>query len=237
MAKLGTYRTLIAGILSPILAAALGAGVYIGLTRASVDRDADFVFRLTMTAVAMIVPFVMTAWLAISDRRRSALSTSGKIGLTLAFLSLALAWFPIQGMIARARQAENLALTGVQAPPFDTVDIYGSRHRLSDHEGKVVLVNIWATWCTPCRREMPDLDGLYRSRKDEGFMVLSGCRPKTSRRKRSSPRRSSSATRSSPPKERYRASTPRRRGILRTSSSTAAGISSRHRAWISRSRT
>lgn len=172
MAKLGTYRTLIAGILSPILAAALGAGVYIGLTRASVDRDADFVFRLTMTAVAMIVPFVMTAWLAISDRRRSALSTSGKIGLTLAFLSLALAWFPIQGMIARARQAENLALTGVQAPPFDTVDIYGSRHRLSDHEGKVVLVNIWATWCTPCRREMPDLDGLYRSRKDKGFMVF-----------------------------------------------------------------
>jgi len=172
MPKLSKYRTLVAGIVSPILAALLGAGVYIGLTRASVDRDADFVFRLTMTAAAMVVPFVVTAWLAMSDRRRSALSTSGKVGLVLAFFSLALAWLPIRGMIARARQAENLALTGVSAPSFDTADIYGNRHRLSDHEGKVVLVNIWATWCTPCRREMPDLDRLYQSRKDEGFMVF-----------------------------------------------------------------
>lgn len=172
MSKLSSYRTLVAGILSPILAAALGAVVYMTLTRASADRDADYVFRLTTTAAAMVVPFVITFWLAMSDRRRSALSASGKVGLVLAFLSLALAWLPVRGMIARAQQAENLALSGVEAPPFDTVDIDGRRHQLADHEGKVVLVNIWATWCTPCRREMPDLDRLYQSRKDEGFMIF-----------------------------------------------------------------
>ena len=69
MAKLSTHRTLIAGISSPILAAALGAVVYMALTRASVDRDADFVFRLTTTAIAMAVPFVVTLFLAMNSGR------------------------------------------------------------------------------------------------------------------------------------------------------------------------
>ena len=38
--------------------------------------------------------------------------------------------------------------------------------------GQVVLVNFWATWCPPCRSEMPDLDALYRQFKDQGFVVL-----------------------------------------------------------------
>ena len=58
------------------------------------------------------------------------------------------------------------------APPFDTVDIQGNAERLSDQAGKVVLVNIWATWCEPCRREMPKLDHLYRERKDKGLVVF-----------------------------------------------------------------
>ncbi|MGB6683249.1 MAG: TlpA disulfide reductase family protein, partial [Candidatus Acidiferrum sp.] len=41
-----------------------------------------------------------------------------------------------------------------------------------DHKGEVVLVNIWATWCGPCRAEMPKLDQLYRDKKQEGFIVF-----------------------------------------------------------------
>jgi peroxiredoxin len=60
----------------------------------------------------------------------------------------------------------------VAAPPFDTLDLNGRTQRLRDQRGKVVLVNIWATWCAPCRREMPNLNRLYRERKDEGFIVF-----------------------------------------------------------------
>ena len=173
MSKLSTHRTLIAGFLSPILAALLGAGVYAVLWQASRDNlDGTFVFRLSMTALAMVVPFVLTLALALGDRRRQALATSGKVGLLLALVSLALAWIPVRGMLNRIDQAKNLALADVAAPPFDTVDIYGKPHRLAEHEGKVVLVNIWATWCTPCRREMPELERLYQKRQDDGFMIF-----------------------------------------------------------------
>jgi len=172
MAKLSSYRVLIAGILSPPAAAFFGMFVYSTLTQASADRDKDFVFRLSLTTLAMAVPFIATLALALGDRRRNALTTSGRIGLALALLSLALTWLPIQGAIARARQARNLALQNVTAPPFDTVDVVGKRHRLQEHAGKVVLVNVWATWCAPCRKEMPELDRLYQERKDQGFIVF-----------------------------------------------------------------
>jgi peroxiredoxin len=163
---------LICGILSPLAALFLYVLVYGTLTRASADREADFVFRLSMTTLAMAVPFAATLAFAIGDRRRQALTTSGKVGLALAVLSLALTWLPIRGAIGRARQSRSLARQNVTAPPFDTVDILGKSHRLRDHAGKVVLVNVWATWCPPCREEMSNLDRLYRERRDQGFIVF-----------------------------------------------------------------
>jgi len=169
---LARYRVLIAGILSAPAGAFLGIQTYMRLTRASADVDKDFVFRLSLTTLAMVLPFFVTLVLANADRRRQALSVSGKIGLALAVLSLGLTWVPIQGLIGRSRQARNLAQNDVAAPPFDTLDISGNSHRLADHAGRVVVVNAWATWCAPCRREMPSLDRLYRDRKDQGLTVF-----------------------------------------------------------------
>ena len=53
---------------------------------------------------------------------------------------------------------------------LNTVD--GETVRLSDHRGKVVLVNIWATWCLPCVREMPELQDFYDDHADDGFVLL-----------------------------------------------------------------
>lgn len=60
-----------------------------------------------------------------------------------------------------------------QNADFTLLDLAGKSWRLRDFKGKVVLVNFWATWCPPCRKEMPDLQALYDKYKDQGFLVLS----------------------------------------------------------------
>src|SRR2546425_8868021 len=47
-----------------------------------------------------------------------------------------------------------------------------SQHRLSEYRGRVVLLNFWATWCPPCRKEMPDLERLYATYRDRGLTVI-----------------------------------------------------------------
>jgi peroxiredoxin len=60
-----------------------------------------------------------------------------------------------------------------QQADFTLSDLQGNPWHLRDLKGKVVLVNFWATWCPPCRKEMPDLQALYDKYKDQGFVVVS----------------------------------------------------------------
>lgn len=60
-----------------------------------------------------------------------------------------------------------------QKADFTLTDLQGRQWHFRDLKGKIVLVNFWATWCPPCRKEMPDLQALYDKYKDQGFLVLS----------------------------------------------------------------
>lgn len=106
------------------------------------------------------------------DRTTGPLTVSAKAGLAIAALSLGLMWKPISDGVIRYKQQRNLAMRDVPAPSFDTVDLSGKMEHLQDQKGKVVLVNIWATWCGPCREEFPRLDHLYQEHKDQGFVVF-----------------------------------------------------------------
>jgi thiol-disulfide isomerase/thioredoxin len=61
---------------------------------------------------------------------------------------------------------------GFSAPDF-TLELLGSGEvTLSDLRGQVVMVNLWASWCPPCRKEMPDIEKVYQDFKDDGLVVL-----------------------------------------------------------------
>ena len=61
---------------------------------------------------------------------------------------------------------------GSPAPEYATRTLSGEEVSLADYRGKVVLLNVWATWCPPCIREMPSMERAYQQLKDEGFEVL-----------------------------------------------------------------
>ncbi len=58
------------------------------------------------------------------------------------------------------------------APDFTLKGLDGIKKSLIDFRGKVILLNFWATWCPPCRQEMPDMEKLYRNFKDRGFVII-----------------------------------------------------------------
>lgn len=65
------------------------------------------------------------------------------------------------------------AFAGDAAEDFTLRDLDGQSVTLSDFEGKVVVMSFWATWCGPCKEEMPHLQKMYTAKKDEGLEVLS----------------------------------------------------------------
>jgi thiol-disulfide isomerase/thioredoxin len=64
------------------------------------------------------------------------------------------------------------AKVNVAAPELTLEDLSGKTVSLKDHLGSVVLVNLWATWCPPCREEMPTLQTFYEKYKADGFVLV-----------------------------------------------------------------
>ena len=60
----------------------------------------------------------------------------------------------------------------VTAPGFSLTDMDGEQHTLDDYRGKVIMLNLWATWCPPCRREIPSMESIFQDLRDKGFVVL-----------------------------------------------------------------
>lgn len=72
----------------------------------------------------------------------------------------------------------NAEMTGMsgedfpQAPEFTLEDLNGNKMSLSDMSGKVVFLNVWATWCSPCKKEIPDFIEAYEQHKDKGLEII-----------------------------------------------------------------
>ena len=99
-------------------------------------------------------------------------------GLLLGLLAglVAFVGLPQWPLAAKAASAQSTSapapVAGAPAPDFSLNNLGGSEVRLSDLKGQVVLVNFWATWCGPCRLEMPAIQQQYNALRDKGFTVL-----------------------------------------------------------------
>jgi len=87
-------------------------------------------------------------------------------------LSILRAALPCVLAAAPAGAAELKPWTGGPAPALELRALDGPGHRLADYRGRVVLVNFWATWCEPCREEMPSMQRLKEKLAGRPFVVL-----------------------------------------------------------------
>ncbi len=77
-----------------------------------------------------------------------------------------------QSITSDGQEATTGLNVGERAPDFTLVDLEGNQVSLSDFRGKTVFVNFWATWCPPCRAEMPEIEAVYQEYKDRGVVVI-----------------------------------------------------------------
>lgn len=105
--------------------------------------------------------------LPTSKRRQSTLTATHIVSL-LVFVVLLAAVMILAISLDRGAEAESRTL----APAFELTGLDGSRVSLQDYRGLVVLLNFWATWCPPCRSEMPDLNAYQQQHRAQGFALV-----------------------------------------------------------------
>ncbi len=85
---------------------------------------------------------------------------------------LVLATFFVSACGKKEEPKVLVAEIGREAPDFSLTDLTGKTWKLSELKGKVVFVNFWATWCEPCREELPSMEALHRGMGDKPFQML-----------------------------------------------------------------
>jgi thiol-disulfide isomerase/thioredoxin len=92
-----------------------------------------------------------------------------RVALAVAGLLLGVGW-PYRA--ALASHVVRPWPAGRPVPPFDLVDLDGKRWQIDALAGQVVVLNFWATWCVPCRLEMPSLEAMAARRRGDGVVVV-----------------------------------------------------------------
>ena len=78
----------------------------------------------------------------------------------------------VLGMVWMQSEKYKPVVIDEMAPDFSLYDLDGREVKLSDFRGKVVFLNFWATWCKPCKEEMPSMEELYQILRDKDFYML-----------------------------------------------------------------
>lgn len=151
---------------------------------------------IVVYTLGFILPFIMVALFYNKlvhrlEQLKSHMGTIKKIGGYILIISgIAMAVSGIRGISSVMNRADGITENNkvleeeemeevedgrIKALDFTLYDQYGNEHQLSDYRGKTIFLNFWATWCPPCRGEMPHIEDLYNEYgKNQGDVVVLG---------------------------------------------------------------
>lgn len=112
--------------------------------------------RVTLILVLLGVGFLIAGLLVLKGGTPGSASGTSTIGKATLISGL----------------TQSTAQKGSPAPDFEISYLDGRKVRLSDLKGKPILINFWATWCPPCRAEVPEIQNAYEKYKTSGFVVI-----------------------------------------------------------------
>ncbi|MGF7009558.1 cytochrome c-type biogenesis protein [Lachnospiraceae bacterium PF1-22] len=169
---------------------------------ASASTRAAGLALIGVYTLGFVIPFLVvgvftTQVLQFFKERRNLLKYTVKIGgVLLVVMGLlmftgkmnAITGYLSGGSVTESRQeepktedkSEASSSEGVQAVDFTLLDQYDQEHSLADYEGKVIFLNFWATWCPPCKQEMPDIQAkyeYYQTHPEENVVILGVAAP------------------------------------------------------------
>lgn len=93
------------------------------------------------------------------------------VGLGLVMIASS-AYFYLQNVVPQNDLSTVPIEVSYPVPELTLTDLAGTSHSLADYQGQVILVNLWATWCPPCKEEMPTLQAFHNKYDDDGFAVI-----------------------------------------------------------------
>lgn len=133
-------------------------------------------FALPFLAVGLFTGTVLNFFRSHQSIVRWTVKLGGILLIVMGVLTIAGASGQTAGASAQDQQEEQ---SSVAAPDFTLTDQFGESHTLSDYQGKIVFLNFWATWCGPCKSEMPDIQALYEAHggNAEDLVVLGVAQP------------------------------------------------------------
>ena len=136
-------------------------------------------FALPFLAVGLFTGTVLNFFRSHQSIVRWTVKLGGILLIVMGVLTIAGAAGTSSQTAGSSAQDQQEEQTSVAAPDFTLTDQFGESHTLSDYQGKIVFLNFWATWCGPCKSEMPDIQALYEAHggNAEDLVVLGVAQP------------------------------------------------------------
>ena len=166
------------GFVLPFLAVGLFAGSLLDLLRRH-QKIVQYTVKAGGILLVLMGVMIFTGWMNGISGYLSGLGSGWGTDTASSSVSQSISQAPSDSADSDSSSAAVDSLP--DAPDFTLADQFGNTHTLSDYEGKVVFLNFWATWCGPCRKEMPEIQQLYEESggNAEDLVVLAVANPRS----------------------------------------------------------